>query len=384
MRLTPSALFLGAAGFVGVFILLAARFGYPDVLDAPAPQVLAQLAAAPDSLRVVWAVYAVLPLALALAALGLHPHLRLSPTSARVVTAAGLLAGGAMSFGLLRWSTLNWSLARAWSAAGAETRRALEAVFDAGNLWLGNALGELVGELALAVWLVGAARAPLARWAAWSTAALGLVLGLGAFRQVWPTLAVVTELTNLWLPVGLVALAVALVRSAPMVRFAPPAPVWTAALVLGLVLAASPAAAGPDRELIVHGFRAPSTGVELRQGVLGFHVGLYPTTIDHAANGESRTTWFLKTGLTAYFLGFDTGSGRDSSPYVGVSLVQGLGNDWDVSRSTTTGAGGTFEAGFRWAVYEGLDLRLGASVLAGFDGRVRVNPTPGIGWSVPY
>jgi hypothetical protein len=384
MRLTPLALSLGAVGFVGVFVLLAAHFGYPDVLDAPAPQVLAALAAAPDTLRVVWAVYALLPLTLILGALGLHHHLRVSPTAARVVTTAGVLAGGAMSFGLLRWSTLNWSLAHAWSAATPEIRPALEALFDAGNLWLGNALGELVGEVALSVWLVGAARAPLPRWAARSTVALGVALGIGAFRQVWPSLAVVTELTNLWLPVGLIALAAALVRSAPVVNAASRTPMWAAALVLGLVLPAGPAAAGPDRELIVHGFRAPSTGVELRQGVLGFHVGLYPTTIDHASNGDSRTTWFLKTGLTAYFLGFDTGSGRDSSPYVGLSLVQGLGNDWDVSRSTKTGAGGIVEAGFRWAVYEGLDLRLGASVLAGFDGRIRVNPTPGIGWSVPY
>jgi hypothetical protein len=289
-----------------------------------------------------------------------------------------------MSFGLSRWATLNWSLAQAWSAASPETRPALEAMFDAGNLWLGSAVGEWVGELALALWLVGAARAPLARWASWCTAALGLALGLGAFRQIWPSMALVTELTNLWLPVGLIVLATALVRFAPVVRVVSPAPAWTVALVLGVALPGTPAAAKPDRELIVHGFRAPSTGVELRQGVLGFHVGLYPTAIDEAPNGDSRTTWFLKTGLTAYFLGFDTGSGRDSSPYVGVSLVQGLGNAWDVSRSTTTGAGGTFEAGFRWAAYEGLDLRLGASVLAGFDGRVRVRPTPGIGWSIPY
>lgn len=156
------------------------------------------------------------------------------------------------------------------------------------------------------------------------------------------------------------------------------------ALITLLLLVASSALARPDREIMVHGFRAPSTGVELRQGVLGFHIGLYPTTIDEGSDGEPRTTWFIKTGLTAYFLGFDAGSGRDSSPYVGLSLVQGLGNAWDVSRSATTGAGGIVEAGFRWAAYEGLDLRLGGSVLVGFDGRVLVRPTPGIGWSVPY
>ena len=161
-------------------------------------------------------------------------------------------------------------------------------------------------------------------------------------------------------------------------------PAVALAALAGLAAAPTTARAAPDREIIVHGFRAPSTGVELREGVIGFHVGFYPTTLDKAPDGDDRTTWFLKTGLTVYFLGFDLGSGRDSSPYVGLSLVQGLGNEWDVSKSTTTGAGGTFEAGFRWAVYEGLDLRLGASLLAGFDGRTRVRPTPGISWAVPY
>lgn len=138
-----------------------------------------------------------------------------------------------------------------------------------------------------------------------------------------------------------------------------------------------------DRELMIHGFRSPSTGIELRESFLGFHVGLYPTTIDENAAGESRTTWFLKFGLTAYFLGFDTGSGRESSPFVGVSLVQGLNNDWDVSESVTGGTGVMFDAGFRWAAWRGLDLRLGAMGLLGFDGRFLVRPAPGLSWSVP-
>lgn len=158
-------------------------------------------------------------------------------------------------------------------------------------------------------------------------------------------------------------------------------------LVLTLSLAAAPEPAPPepgaDRELIIHAFRSPSMGLEVRDSFLGFHVGLYPTAIDENAAGESRTTWFVKFGLTAYFLGFDTGSGRLSSPFVSLSLAQGLNNAWDVSDSITGGSGVMLDVGFRWAAWRGLDLRLGAMGLLGFDGRMLVRPAPGLSWSVP-
>jgi hypothetical protein len=160
-----------------------------------------------------------------------------------------------------------------------------------------------------------------------------------------------------------------------------------AALLAGLVglvalAATSPAAADTaDRELTVHGFRSPSTGVELRDGWLGFHLGAFPLIADDGADG-SRATWFVKTGLTAYPWRFDLGSGRPSGPFVSLSLLQGLNNDWDVATSVSQGTGVHGELGFRWAVGAGLDLRLGVGVLVGSEGRVVVHPTPGIGWSV--
>jgi hypothetical protein len=176
-------------------------------------------------------------------------------------------------------------------------------------------------------------------------------------------------------------LGLAGVRPGPALRRAVPAALF------GLALAFAPesrAEALPRRELIVNGFRAPSTGIELRDGWLSYHLGFYPTTIDTNADGAPRTTWFLKVGLLAYPLQFDTGSGRPSSPYIGLSLVQGLNHDWDVSRDAGSGSGGLAELGFRWAAYRGLDIRLGASLLAGFDGRIKLNPTPGIGWAIPF
>ena len=50
-----------------------------------------------------------------------------------------------------------------------------------------------------------------------------------------------------------------------------------AAIVLAMITAAARprvADASPPREVIVHGFRAPSMGVELKQGFVGLHLGL--------------------------------------------------------------------------------------------------------------
>jgi hypothetical protein len=152
-------------------------------------------------------------------------------------------------------------------------------------------------------------------------------------------------------------------------------------LILGLVGAAGLGAEG--RQVMVHGFRNPATGLEVRQGTVGFVVGFFPDIVDTAPNGENRTTWFTKTGLFYYPFGVDAGASGRFEPYLGLSLVQGLGNGWNVAESVTHGSGVTLDGGLRWATAAGLDLRLGAVLLAGFDGRLNWNPAPGIGWIVP-
>jgi len=39
------------------------------------------------------------------------------------------------------------------------------------------------------------------------------------------------------------------------------------------------------------------------------------------------------------------------------------------------------EAGFRWMVWKGLNVRIGAIVVAAPDESVKINPTPGISYS---
>ncbi len=145
-----------------------------------------------------------------------------------------------------------------------------------------------------------------------------------------------------------------------------------------------PVEARPQRQLTVHGFRSPSIGVELREGFFAFHVGMFPLIVDSNEAGESRTTWFLKLGATAYFLRFDLGSGRPSSLFASLSFLQGVNNGWDVSRSIVHGSGVHGELGVVWAAWRGLDVRLGIGVLVGFDGRVNVHPTPGLSWSTVF
>lgn len=137
------------------------------------------------------------------------------------------------------------------------------------------------------------------------------------------------------------------------------------------------------RQVVLHGFRNPVTGLEVREAAVGFVVGFAPNIVDTGRDGENRTTWFTKTGIFLYPFGVDTGSAGRFEPYLGVSLVQGLGNAWNVSESVVHGSGVTFDGGLRWASPVGLDLRLGAVLLVGFDGRFNWNPAPGIGWMVP-
>jgi len=52
----------GAVAFLVVFSYLAANFNYPDVLDGPAATVLPSLLATGARGRLVWTIYAFLPM----------------------------------------------------------------------------------------------------------------------------------------------------------------------------------------------------------------------------------------------------------------------------------------------------------------------------------
>lgn len=61
IRFGGAALIVGALGFMGVFAYLASQFGYPEVLDGEASEVLPALLATGPAGRAAWALYGFLP-----------------------------------------------------------------------------------------------------------------------------------------------------------------------------------------------------------------------------------------------------------------------------------------------------------------------------------
>jgi len=224
-----------ALGFVGVFAWLAAHFDYPAVLDGPAATVLPALRALGAVGRGVWAVYALLPLLLLPAAAGATAALRRSDGDRdgapdgvlALVRALHLTAALSMTLGLARWPTLQWALAEAWAAgdpgglpdASLPHRATLAAVFAAANAYLGQAIGEFVGELALNGGFLALAVALRARGAprvlTVLVTATGLAGWVGMLRNVTHVVQPVADVDNVLLPVCLLALAVWFLRAHP-------------------------------------------------------------------------------------------------------------------------------------------------------------------------
>ena len=207
---------VGALAFVGVFSYLAANFDYPKILDGSAAEVLPRLREGGSVMRAVWAIYAFLPLFLVPGAVGAYfacPSSRGRMTLALVVASLG---GLAMCLGLMRWPSIHWALAEIYSQAGAETKSSLDAVFNGLNLYLGNYIGEFLGEITLAVFflmlgfsMLDEARFP--KWLGWSGIGFSLLFSVGAFRNVASAVQFIAEVNNGLLPLWMIVLGTALV-----------------------------------------------------------------------------------------------------------------------------------------------------------------------------
>lgn len=201
----------GALGFVLVFAYLMNQFGYPDVLDHPASEVLPALLAGGASLRAVWAIYAILPLSIVGTALLSRGRFGLEGRADRLVAALGVMAGLSMMIGLSRWPTLQWSLASAWASGD---HAAITAQFDALNLILGNGIGEFLGEVTLGGWFLGVGHALRSRWVGRATLLLSALLFIGSFRNMTDLVQPATDLTNNLLPAVMIWLGVHWMRNA--------------------------------------------------------------------------------------------------------------------------------------------------------------------------
>lgn len=215
---TGGACFIGGAlAFVAVFGYLAANFDYPDVLDGAAADVLPKLREGGSTMRAVWALYAFLPLLLIPGAVGAWfacPKSRGRMTLAVVAASIGALA---MCLGLMRWPSLHWMLADAYARADDVARLGIAAVFSGMNVYLGNYIGEFLGETLLAAFFLLTGRSMLAEsrypaWLGWGGITFALLFTVGAFRNVTAAVQPIADLNNSLLPLWMIILGIALIR----------------------------------------------------------------------------------------------------------------------------------------------------------------------------
>ena len=122
-------------------------------------------------------------------------------------------------------------------------------------------------------------------------------------------------------------------------------------------------------EISVNGFRNPSIGLEYRNKNISIHGGYYITALE-----SGITTKFIKIGLTGWFLPVGKRE-NPSSFYAGASYLRGINLDYNKENALG------LEAGFRWMIWKGINLRIGGIALVAKDKDTKINPTPGISYS---
>jgi hypothetical protein len=121
-------------------------------------------------------------------------------------------------------------------------------------------------------------------------------------------------------------------------------------------------------ELSINGFRCPSIGAEFRYHQVSIHAGYYLTAF------SGVTTNFMKTGVTFWFLPVGKKE-NPSSFFAGASYMRGLDHDYEDKNAL--GA----EAGFRWMIWKGLNLRIGVIAVVADGESLKINPAGGISYS---
>jgi Domain of unknown function (DUF4386) len=144
----------------------------------------------------------------------------------RVGMLFAFLAAFSMMLGLMRWPSVHWELARAWATTAEGDRLVLAAVFDGLNRYLGNFIGEFLGELGFSVFFmlsgVGLSRHPRCpRWLSWWGIATGVLGLIGMWRNVTPAVDVVAAANNYLLPAWMIGFGVWLVIASRTERLTP-------------------------------------------------------------------------------------------------------------------------------------------------------------------
>jgi hypothetical protein len=128
----------------------------------------------------------------------------------------------------------------------------------------------------------------------------------------------------------------------------------------------------PKNTISINAFRNPSIGLEYQRKQISIHGGYYLTNFE-----SGITTRFLKTGVTYWFLPIGKKE-IPSSFYVGANYLRGLSRDYENKNALG------LEAGFRWYVWKGINLRIGVIALASEGQDLKINPTPSISYSIKF
>jgi len=210
------SLIVGALAFVGVFSYLAANLSYPQILDGSAAEVLPRLRAGGDAMRAAWAIYSVLPLLLVIGAVGVHAAVPSRPGAMTLAVALTTIGALAMCLGLMRWPSIHWELARAYETAGPDAQHSIAATFIGLNLYLGNYIGEFLGEVCLGgfFFVSGLAMRGESRYPGW-VGIVGVVFAvlfvIGALRNFVPSVQGVADVNNYLLPLWMILLGWAVI-----------------------------------------------------------------------------------------------------------------------------------------------------------------------------
>ena len=175
-RIAGVLLIVVPLAFNATFLLLAARFDYPDILRRPTTEVLARFRKGGSALILLW-------WALGLSAVLFAPLVVLDagaldfadPALRALGIFLGVLAATVQFLGLMRWPFLVPYLARAAAEDGASPARleAIDVVFQAFNRYAGVAIGEHLGYLFTGAWTL------LLGIAVWQTSVAPSWFGLG-------------------------------------------------------------------------------------------------------------------------------------------------------------------------------------------------------------
>lgn len=210
------SLIVGAAAFVAVFSYLAAFFDYPKVLEGSAAEVLPQLRAGGSRMRAVWAVYSLLPLFLVVGAVGVFFALPARPGLAGLGAVFATIGSLAMCLGLMRWPSIHWVLAETHQSGSAEAKHSIAAMFSGLNLYLGNYIGEFLGEVCLGVFFLATAIALRSEphypaWLGIAGTVFSVLFLVGALRNAAPQVQRLADINNYLLPLWLVVLGGAII-----------------------------------------------------------------------------------------------------------------------------------------------------------------------------